>query len=166
MPITRTPIIDDDGSGTSGTVIDNAWKQEFYNQIDAVAGGTWIDIPYNAADYTANTGTWTFNAAGLLTWRYCVVGRIVFFLLDLGGTHTLSAATFSLSIKLPTAVLPTKSISVPMVYYLPTVNGTGLFQIQPAATKLDMLRDFLGTTFPATAAQTCFFRAAWFYSIA
>ena len=35
MPITRTPIIDDDGSGTTGTVIDNAWKQEFYAQIDA-----------------------------------------------------------------------------------------------------------------------------------
>jgi len=36
MPITRTPIIDDDGSGTTGTVIDNAWKQELYNQIDAL----------------------------------------------------------------------------------------------------------------------------------
>jgi len=38
MPITRTPIIDDDGTGTTGTVIDNAWKTEFYNQIDGVAG--------------------------------------------------------------------------------------------------------------------------------
>jgi len=36
MAITRTPIVDDDGSGTTGTVIDNAWKQEFYNQIDSV----------------------------------------------------------------------------------------------------------------------------------
>jgi hypothetical protein len=40
MPITRTPIIDDDGSGTTGTTIDNAWKQEFYDQIDgALVGG-------------------------------------------------------------------------------------------------------------------------------
>jgi len=35
MPITRTPIVDDDGSGTTGTVINNAWKQELYTQIDA-----------------------------------------------------------------------------------------------------------------------------------
>jgi len=35
MPITRTAIQDDDGSGKTGTVIDNAWKQELYNQIDA-----------------------------------------------------------------------------------------------------------------------------------
>ena len=35
MAITRTPIIDDDGTGTTGTVIDNAWKTELYGQIDA-----------------------------------------------------------------------------------------------------------------------------------
>src|SRR4029450_7033065 len=36
--ITRTPMVDDDGSGTTGTVINNAWKTELYNQIDAVVG--------------------------------------------------------------------------------------------------------------------------------
>jgi len=35
MAITRTAITDDDGTGTTGTVVDNAWKQELYNQIDA-----------------------------------------------------------------------------------------------------------------------------------
>jgi hypothetical protein len=37
MAISRTPIVDDDGSGNTGTVIDNAWKQEFYDQIDAAS---------------------------------------------------------------------------------------------------------------------------------
>ena len=35
MAITRTAMVDDDGSGTTGTVINNAWKQQFYDQIDA-----------------------------------------------------------------------------------------------------------------------------------
>jgi hypothetical protein len=35
MPITRTAMIDDDGSGTTGTILNNAWKQELYNQVDA-----------------------------------------------------------------------------------------------------------------------------------
>lgn len=39
MPIDRTPIIDDDGTGTTGTVIDNAWKQELYDQIDSYGAG-------------------------------------------------------------------------------------------------------------------------------
>ena len=35
MAITRTPMIDDDGSGTTGTIFNAAWKDELYNQIDA-----------------------------------------------------------------------------------------------------------------------------------
>jgi hypothetical protein len=36
MPITRTPWIDDDGTGTTGTIINNAEKTLLYNQIDAL----------------------------------------------------------------------------------------------------------------------------------
>ena len=49
MAITRTPMVDDDGSGTTGTIINNAWKQEMYDQIDAALGG----------GLTITTGTWT-----------------------------------------------------------------------------------------------------------
>jgi hypothetical protein len=38
--ITRTAWTDDDGSGTTGTVINNAVKTELYNQIDALFNGT------------------------------------------------------------------------------------------------------------------------------
>ncbi len=43
--ITRTPIHDDDGSGTTGTIIDNAWKQELYGQIDADVAAVVAGIP-------------------------------------------------------------------------------------------------------------------------
>jgi hypothetical protein len=52
MPITRTPIIDDDGSGTTGTIINDAWKTEFYNQIDAAIApilGSWTPIDASGA---------------------------------------------------------------------------------------------------------------------
>jgi hypothetical protein len=39
MPITRTPIINDDGSGTVGTVWENGWKTQLYDQIDALFAG-------------------------------------------------------------------------------------------------------------------------------
>lgn len=52
--ISRTPMVDDDGSGTTGTIINNAWKQELYSQIDAalaalesgasITQGTWTPI--------------------------------------------------------------------------------------------------------------------------
>jgi hypothetical protein len=56
MPITRTAIIDDDGSGTSGTVIDNAWKQEFYNQIDALAAPAWQVVTLASGISSETTG--------------------------------------------------------------------------------------------------------------
>ncbi len=47
ITITRTAIVNDSGTGTDGTALDNTWKQEFYDQIDAalsallpLAGGT------------------------------------------------------------------------------------------------------------------------------
>src|SRR5262245_50417469 len=50
MGITRTAITDDDGSGTTGTVINNSWKQELYDQIDAYS-------PTGAIQTTTSTGT-------------------------------------------------------------------------------------------------------------
>jgi hypothetical protein len=54
MPITRTAMIDDDGSGLTGTIIDNPWKTELYNQIDA-------------ADVAANSTQLLHAAAGNTT---------------------------------------------------------------------------------------------------
>jgi hypothetical protein len=60
MAITRTPMIDDDGSGTTGTIINNAWKTEFYNQIDAAipltAAGYWEPTAANFSGTSGMTG--------------------------------------------------------------------------------------------------------------
>lgn len=51
MAITRTPFVDDSGSGQDGTVINNAWKQELYDQIDAAsasASSETLVIPFGA----------------------------------------------------------------------------------------------------------------------
>lgn len=71
MAITRTAIVDDNGTGTTGTPIDNAWKTELYNQIDAmfssfgshdfVAGGTGANLLA-----VRNTTAGASNYAGLL----------------------------------------------------------------------------------------------------
>lgn len=59
MGITRTPIVDDDGSGTTGTIINNAWKQELYNQIDAQeVSGSWTPNVGGTATYTTQLGRW------------------------------------------------------------------------------------------------------------
>lgn len=82
MPITRTPIIDDDGSGTTGTVIDAAWKTELYDQIDGIVTPitpTWQDVPFNAANFKSESGmVWTVGSGAVVRNRYARVGGILF----------------------------------------------------------------------------------------
>jgi len=79
MAITRTNMIDDDGTGKTGTIINNAWKQELYNQIDAadaLLGGQWNDIAFNAANFSGTSPmTWTVGAAAVLRNRCSLVGK-------------------------------------------------------------------------------------------
>lgn len=68
MPISRTPIIDDDGTGETGTAIDNAWKQQFYDQIDAQIDpiGKWSMLSTAPGVFQTPAGsgaTWTVTAA-------------------------------------------------------------------------------------------------------
>jgi hypothetical protein len=68
VTITRTPWIDDDGTGTTGTVINNALHTANYNQIDAalaqlaqLAGGNTF-----TGNQQVTTGTVVINAASNL----------------------------------------------------------------------------------------------------
>jgi hypothetical protein len=77
--ITRTPIIDDNGTLTTGTPIDNAFKQELYDQIDALsvalAGGSAVVQTTTATgtqdDFalTAGVSLLRVNNASLVTFR-------------------------------------------------------------------------------------------------
>ena len=59
--ITRTAWVDDDGSGQTGTVINNAEKTTLYNQIDALFTGAFSLVgPLTVTGF----GTHTISAAG------------------------------------------------------------------------------------------------------
>ena len=72
MAITRTPMVDDDGSGLTGTPINNAWKQEFYNQIDAMQIiGTWTPTDASAAGLTLNVLSARYARTGIVVLIWC-----------------------------------------------------------------------------------------------
>jgi hypothetical protein len=71
MAITRTPIIDDSGSGQDGTVIDNAWKQEFYDQIDAQVAGLGVDWTLISISTEGVVNDWNPGIVGH-TILYCI----------------------------------------------------------------------------------------------
>src|SRR5262245_13750788 len=119
MPITRTPIADDDGTGTTGTVIDNAWKQQFYDQIDALADAPWVDIPYDPARFFTDDGTQLTLTQQIN--RYKPFGSLYFWQFG-GNPMTIPKATNLIYVTTPfafgtpaTAVLPVSWCAVPAV---------------------------------------------------
>ena len=77
MAITRTAMIDDDGIGTTGTILNNAWKQELYGQIDAFVdpGVARAGRAVFAAKFTAGPPRWcgpsrraTCSRIGISSW--------------------------------------------------------------------------------------------------
>jgi hypothetical protein len=56
MPIQRTPMQDDDGSGSTGTIVNNLWKQELYDQIDAAVVWTVVTTTATGSVYDWDPG--------------------------------------------------------------------------------------------------------------
>jgi hypothetical protein len=93
MPITRTAMIDDDGTGTTGTIINNAWKQELYNQIDAFGEPGWITVPFASGNFTASAGAWTVSAANVGHQKYRRDGTIVDVAIEVNASSISGAPT-------------------------------------------------------------------------
>ena len=68
--------------------------------------GVWFDVPYNAADFTADVGTWTVDAGDVLRFRYCFIGRTMVVQLTVQTSSTSSATATQLRVKIPVNQLP------------------------------------------------------------
>ena len=88
MGIQRTAMVDDDGTGTTGTILNNAWKQELYGQIDSYVQGAWNAKTFNAGDWTVSAGgTITLSAANVARDAWLVIGKTVYFDIRLTGVQ-------------------------------------------------------------------------------
>jgi hypothetical protein len=70
------------------------WKLIGHNQ------GEWVDVAYNATDFTASTGTWTVDAGDLLTFAYRLDGRMLTVIMTAALT-SVSATPDRLIFKVP-----------------------------------------------------------------
>ena len=99
MTITRTAMVDDDGSGTTGTIINNAWKQEFYDQIDGALG----ILQSYAPAWTSAAGAAPVLGTGTITGRYFISGALVWVNITLiwGSTTTGGGGGWVFSLPVP-----------------------------------------------------------------
>jgi len=148
MPITRTIMTDDDGTGTTGTILNNAWLQTIYGQVDALVA-PWVPVPFSAANFTASgSGTWTVT--GTQACSTCRIGALMTVLFQT-SLSTVGGTPYALNVTIP-GLLPTLGIGMPFNYAIAGVAGVGYGTVTSPSPMLALFRDVNGT--PWTAGQT------------
>jgi hypothetical protein len=166
--ITRTPLVDDDGSGTTGTILNNAWQTNLYNAIDAaiagIGGGAIVDVPFNAADYfTADAGATFVVGAGQPTYFYTVNNKVVTVSLQIAAATITGNPTY-LMIRLPAGTIAARSGGVAFPYFIGgVVQGTGFARVNQGEDVVRCLRDVLGTSWTPTS--TLYLYMQFFYTL-
>ncbi len=158
MAITRTPMVDDDGSGTTGTIINNAWKQQLYDQIDAAnagqdstvaAIGTWTSMPFSASNYFGGGGlVWTVNAGNIITHQYSRIGKVLLMSLVVINSTTSGIADVRLSVRLPAGMTigaPTRGNAF-FYYDGATTWSVGSLEASQGLTSFDLIKNPAGNS--------------------
>jgi len=71
--------------------------------------GEWTAVPFNASDFIAEGGgTWTVQAADVITFAYSLVGKIIIVAFEIQTTDT-SGTVSTLSIKIPGGFVPART---------------------------------------------------------
>ena len=134
-------IIDDDGSGTTGTVLDAALFQQIKAYIDTVApasAGTWQLQPFNAADFTGAGGlTWTVNTGAYQLNRYTVINKTLLWAVYIAGGVLGGTPSNALYMTIPggySATNPHGPNATAQLY--DGVHQAGFVSVEAAGTKL------------------------------
>lgn len=78
--------------------------------------GAWIDIPFNALDFTlSGGGTWTVDAPDVTSYAYCIEGSNIKVSWYIGSTTVATAACQALQIQLPNGYTAVRYILMPCV---------------------------------------------------
>jgi len=123
-------------NGTTGKLIQDSGVGidlvgGIYERGRSVAMGEWVNVPFNASDFTAASGSWTVAAGDVITFRYTLIGKTMIIALYLKGN--VSAATAELRIRIPGGYTtgPAQSRSVIQMY--DGVWGAGLLYTTPGS---------------------------------
>lgn len=85
--------------------------------------GEWAAVPFNAAHYTANAGTWTVESGDVLLYRYMLIGKTLWIALNVQATTTSAGMGNELRIQLPGGL---QAINKEFTGPLPFISGGGI----------------------------------------
>lgn len=126
-------ITDDDGSNTTGTVVNNT---NVWTPIQTYIGGAWTTPTFAAGNFTQDTGTWTVASGDVTTNAYVVIGKTMIWNLSV-ATSTVATNPVELRCTIPAGATAQTSA---YVTGLAIINGTAEFIRVDAQTGVTYVR--------------------------
>lgn len=129
--------------------------RDIYEKGRSAPLGHWIDVPFSAANFSANTGSWTV-AAGQVTYAYALVGRSCSVSLYLTNATSVSGSPTTLKIQLPPGIVPARSTGAAGLLHSAGTWQTGVLLASASASVLELVLTSLAA-FPNDAALGGYF---------
>lgn len=150
-------ITDDDGSGTTGTILDQAK----FNEIRDYIGAAWSSVSYNAGDFTASGSmTWTVASGDVGMFKYVQVGKTMHVHLVLTTTTVGGTPSTGLRVALPGGVT-LSGASRGVYWYLD--NGTeGFGGYVVVGSYVEFFKSNSGTNWTASTNNTAIYASITF----
>ena len=135
-------ITDDDGTNTTGTVVNNT---NVWTPIQSYIGGAWSSVAFNAANFTGNGSmTWTVASGDQSTYAYVEIGKTMIVSFDILTTTVGGTPNPLLMIAIPNGRTAQKNINTSFHYSDNGSVGTGLASVSAGGTTINHVWLHLG----------------------
>lgn len=154
-------VTDDDGSGTTGTILDQA----FFNSVRDYIGTAWTTVAHSAGNFTADTGSWTVASGDQSYFAYVEIGKTMIVSVVL-VTTSVSGTPTNLRITVPNG----RTIAGTHAGNFPALNNgvatTGMWQAAAGLTYIQLYRDLAAAATWDNATNTTAMRFTATFQIA
>lgn len=147
-------VTDDDGTGTTGTILDQA----LFHSVRDYAGVAWTDVAFSAGNFTANNSmTWTLASGDQTTFTYVEHGKTMIISVLLVTTTVGGTPSTQLRIAVPNGrTIQTTCRGV----FNGTDNGTditGMWEASAGNTYIALYKNPSAGTWTASTNNTAIF---------
>lgn len=140
-------ITDDDGSNTTGTVVNNT---NVWNPIRDYIGGAWTSVAYAGGNFTADTGSWTVASGDQTQYAYVEIGKTMHVAIFLVTTTAASSPT-NLRVAVPNGRTIARTIRGPFVGANAGTDTTSAFwEATSGATHIKFYRNLSANAWSGT----------------
>lgn len=144
-------VTDDDGTGTTGTILDQA----LFNSVRDYIGTSWTSVPFSAGNFTADSSmTWTVAIGDVTTYAYIEIGKTMHISIVVSSTSVGGVVSQELRVAVPNSrTIPKTSWGS----YILSNNGTyetGAWTAAAGAAYIVFRRGPVGANWTASTDNT------------